>query len=205
MFSGSAFLSRAARPSSAAPYRLRSAAFAKGGLPLGGGRGRCPTLRWSRFSCLLVWVLLEQTIAGRGSTPSAAMRKPRGWRVFACRCCACGLRPHRASARRWRASCMQAASPRPIPRRARPDARCAIAAVFLGMTMSGEGEPRVMPRCRGVDPGRARQRPDADERRQLRARNPHRLDRHSGGGGQQSWQADRLGPPGHSMPSSRGR
>ena len=42
----------------------------------------------------------------------------------------------------------------------------AIAAVFLGMTMSEEGEPRVPHRGRRPDPRRPRQRPDPNERRQ---------------------------------------
>jgi ribose transport system permease protein len=143
--------------------------FARGGLSLGSIGIAIPNLTLVALAALLaVWVFLEQTVHGRrlyaiGGNAEAA--RLAGVRIRPLRLAAFGLSGlGAASAGLMLASRVASAN----PTQGAGLMLDAIAAVFLHA-------------IRGDDARRARQRPDADERGQLRARNDHRLDHHRRG------------------------
>ena len=115
---------------------------------------------------LLVWLLLEQTVVGRrlyaiGGNAEAA--RLAGVRIRPLKLTAFGLSGLGAAAAGLMLASRVASA---NPTQGAGLMLDAIAAVFLGMTMSDEGQPRVAFTLVGVaDARRARQRPDADERR----------------------------------------
>ena len=119
--------------------------FARGGLPLGEGEVTVPNLTLLGLGVLLVvWVFLEHTIHGRrlyaiGGNAEAA--RLAGVRIKPLRLAAFGLSGlGAATAGLMLASRVASAN----PTQGAGLMLDAIAAVFLGMTMSEEGRPRVL-------------------------------------------------------------
>jgi ribose transport system permease protein len=150
VFSGFAFLIAGGKTIFGSAIPAAFSAFAKGGLPLGGGLV-VPNLTIIALVVLaLVWLLLEQSIAGRklyaiGGNAEAA--RLAGVRVSLLRFAAFGLTGlGAATAGLMYASRVASAN----PTQGSGLMLDAIAAVFLGMTMSEEGEPRVINTLFGV-------------------------------------------------------
>jgi len=125
--------------------------FARGGIPLGPTGLELPNLTVVALGALiLVWLLLEQTVYGRrlyaiGGNAEAA--RLAGVRVKPLRLSAFGLTGFGAAA----AGLMYASRVASAnPTQGAGLMLDAIAAVFLGMTMSEEGEPRVLQTLAGV-------------------------------------------------------
>jgi ribose transport system permease protein len=125
--------------------------FARGGIPLWSADLTIPNLTAVAFGALvLVWVLLEQTVVGRrlyaiGGNSEAA--RLAGVRVKPLRMAAFGLSGlGAAAAGLMYASRVASAN----PTQGAGLMLDAIAAVFLGVTISEEGEPRVLHTLAGV-------------------------------------------------------
>ena len=127
------------------------AGFARGGIALGDGGLALPNLTLVALGAVvLVWALLEQTVHGRrlyaiGGNAEAA--RLAGVRVRPLRLAAFGFAGlSAAAAGLMYASRVASAN----PTQGAGLMLDAIAAVFLGMTMSEEGEPRVLATLAGV-------------------------------------------------------
>ena len=161
--------------------------FARRGVPLPSTGVVVPNLTLIAAATIVsVWGLLEQTVVGRriyaiGDNAEAA--RLAGVRVRPLQLAAFGIAGlGAAGAGLMYASRVASAN----PTQGAGLMLDAIAAVFLGQTMTEEGEPKVLATLAGVlDSWRARQRANANERQLLCQGHPHRLDRHRGGGRQQ--------------------
>lgn len=149
MFSGAAFLVSDGRTISGSAIPDAFGAFARGGIPLGGAT--IPSLSLVALAALaLVWFLLEQTSTGRrlyaigGNAEAARLAGVPVRRLRAGAFCITGLGA--AVAGLMYASRVDSANP------TQGDGLMldAIAAVFLGMTMSEDAEPRALATLVGV-------------------------------------------------------
>jgi ribose transport system permease protein len=150
VFSGFAFLIAGGKTIFGSAIPAAFSSFAKGGIALGGGLV-IPNLTIIALAVLgAVWLLLEQSVAGRrlyaiGGNAEAA--RLAGVRVSLLRFAAFGLTGLGAAiAGLMYASRVASAN----PTQGSGLMLDAIAAVFLGMTMSEEGEPRVINTLFGV-------------------------------------------------------
>jgi ribose transport system permease protein len=154
IFSGLAFLISDGKTIFGADIPAGFSGFARGGIPLFEAGGQMLTLPWLTVTALvvlfLVWVLLEHTVYGRrlyaiGGNAEAA--RLAGVRVRILRFSAFGLTGLGAAAGGLMYASRVASA---NPTQGSGLMLSAIAAVFLGMTMSEEGEPRVLATFFGV-------------------------------------------------------
>ncbi|NUB45285.1 ABC transporter permease [Fertoebacter nigrum] len=154
MFSGAAFMVSGGKTIFGRDIPAAFSDFARGGLSLGQLDGRALLLPWLTLLALavaaLVWVLLEQTTYGRrlyaiGANPEAA--RLAGVRVTRLRLSAFVFTGAGAAL----AGLMYAARVASAnPTQGSGLMLTAIAAVFLGMTVSENGQPRVLATLAGV-------------------------------------------------------
>jgi len=151
VFSGTAFLVAGGRTLFGSAIPPAFAAFAKGGIPVLGTGMMLPNLTIVALLVLLaVWILLEQTVWGRmlyavGGNAEAA--RLAGVRVHRLRFAAFAITGLGAAV----AGLMYAARVASAnPTQGSGLMLDGIAAVFLGMTMSEQGEPRVLHTLVGV-------------------------------------------------------
>jgi ribose transport system permease protein len=151
VFSGAAFLVAGGKTIFGSAIPAAFSGFAKGGLALGDGGLTIPNLTIvATLVLFVVWVLLEQTVFGRmlyaiGGNAEAA--RLAGVRVKRLRFAAFAITGIGAAlAGLMYASRVASAN----PTQGSGLMLDAIAAVFLGMTMSEEGEPRVLHTFVGV-------------------------------------------------------
>jgi ribose transport system permease protein len=122
IFSGAAFLLSGGKTIFGRDIPAAFSDFARAGLPLGDIGGQALKLPYLTVVAMVVvavvWLLLEQTIFGRRLYAIGGNREAA--RLAGVRVSACASSPSRSlgSARRLPASCMRAASPRPIRRKA---------------------------------------------------------------------------------------
>ncbi|HEY5081447.1 MAG TPA: ABC transporter permease [Bauldia sp.] len=151
IFSGAAFLVSGGKTIFGRDIPDSFSGFARGGIPIGGGALNLPYLTIVGASVVaLVWILLEQTTFGRrlyaiGGNSEAA--RLSGVRLRSLRLTAFSLAGLGAAIAGLMYSSRVASA---NPTQGSGLMLNAIAAVFLGMTMSEEGEPRVHATLIGV-------------------------------------------------------
>lgn len=154
IFSGLAFLISDGKTIFGTDIPASFSGFARGGIPLFETGGQMVSLPYLTLAALivlfLVWVLLEHTVYGRrlyaiGGNAEAA--RLAGVRVRILRFSAFGLTGLGAAAGGLMYAARVASA---NPTQGSGLMLSAIAAVFLGMTMSEEGEPRVLATFFGV-------------------------------------------------------
>ena len=151
IFSGAAFMISGGKTIFGRDIPDAFSGFARGGIPLGGGTLSLPYLTIVAATVVvLVWVLLEQTTFGRrlyaiGGNREAA--RLSGVRLRSLRLIAFSLAGFGAAVAGLMYSSRVASA---NPTQGSGLMLNAIAAVFLGMTMSEEGEPRVYATLVGV-------------------------------------------------------
>jgi ribose transport system permease protein len=151
IFSGLAFWLSGGKTIFGSAIPVSFGGFARGGLPLGPFEITIPNLTLVALGVLLViWVFLEQTVYGRrlyaiGGNAEAA--RLAGVRIRPLRLAAFGLSGLGAAAAGLMLASRVASA---NPTQGAGLMLDAIAAVFLGMTMSDEGQPRVIFTLLGV-------------------------------------------------------